>query len=253
MGGKHMLYIAICDDEQAEINNIRVVVEPFLKAQAVVFQVKEFLSGSDLITSKTKYDIIFLDISMEEMNGVEVGRAIYQKNRKVKIIYITSYSEYFDDALNHVHAFAYIQKPIHKEKLINQVAELLQNISEDKKNQIEIEFYNVTMIRNKDLPKVTLPLSSIIYFEYVKATRKIRVVTEDAVYIFKGTFSDVIKKMEIYDFEICCRGIMVNLLYVMSAKGDAILLNNGDQLSLAPKRAVAFKEKLHDYIHRSVL
>lgn len=67
------------------------VVDMIEKAR---FHIDEFHSGQELLNSGMHYDIILLDIDMPEMNGLDTARLLRQKDKNVKLIYITNYSDY---------------------------------------------------------------------------------------------------------------------------------------------------------------
>lgn len=251
-----MFNIAICDDERKEAKTIKTMLETFLKEHLLIYNIHIFTSGEALLASSENFDFIFLDISMEGINGIETGMKLYQKSRKIRLIYITGYQEYCKDAVNHAHAFAYLSKPVAKEQLAKQVSELIKEIGEDKGNEIEIELLNVTRIGEDDqkiYPIVQIPISHILYVEYVKAGRKIRVRTKTEIYEYSGTMAELEQKMKLYDFETCYRGILVNFEHVMKVKGDTIYLVTGEKLPLSQKRRTEFREQLSNYVHRSIL
>lgn len=142
-----MFKVAICDDELNEAGVIKELVEEFMKDHGILYSIQIFLSGEELIVSSVSFDFVFLDISMGGMNGIEAGTKLYQRNRTVRIIYITGYNGYCYDAINCAHAFAYLPKPVEKEQLIDHISELVQVIGLDRGNDIEIVLSNVN--RNK--------------------------------------------------------------------------------------------------------
>jgi two-component system response regulator LytT len=250
-----MFKVAICDDELNEAAVIKQVVEEFMNNYGILYSIQLFLSGEDLIGSSVSFDFVFLDISMGGMNGIEAGMKLYQRNRKVRIIYITGYNAYCNDAINYAHAFAYLAKPVEKELLIDHISELIQVIGLDRGNDIEIVLSNVTEINEsgeKEYPVIKVSVSKILYYEYVKAARKIRVKTMEKTYEYIGTIANVEQRMEIYGFSTCYRGVIVNLEHVAKVKGDMVYLNTGERLPLSQKRVIAFKEQLNDYVHRSI-
>ena len=68
-------------------------------------------------------DIAFLDIHMRGMNGVELAKALKEVNPKMNIIFVTGFSEYAGDAMK-LHASGYIMKPVTKEKIETELADL---------------------------------------------------------------------------------------------------------------------------------
>ncbi len=250
-----MFRVAICDDEWNEAAAIKELVEEFMNNHGILYSIQMFPSGEELIASSISFDFVFLDISMGGMNGIEAGMKLYQRNRKVRIIYITGYDGYCNDAINRAHAFAYLPKPVEKKQLTDHVSELVQVIGLDRGNDIEIVLTNVTEISDsgkKEYPAIKVTVSKILYFEYVKTARKIRVKTLKKTYEYIGTIADVEQRMELYGFGTCYRGVIVNFEHVAKVKGDMVYLNTGERLPLSQKRVIAFKEHLNNYVHRSI-
>lgn len=89
-----MLEVAICDDDKEDLDKVALVLDKILSEYHVKYQIRSFLSANELLNSNDKIDIGILDISMEELGGITLGRKLKEKNHDIKIIYITSYEEY---------------------------------------------------------------------------------------------------------------------------------------------------------------
>ena len=96
---------------------------------------------------------------------------------------------------------------------------------------------------------LALPINSILYFEYVKSGKKIRIVMENAVYEYPDTMHSLEIRMSSYGFETSCRGILVSLRNVAKIKGYEVMLKNGLTVPLSQKRVAQFKKRLNEYIH----
>ena len=77
-------------------------------------------SGEEFLESGKNYDLLFLDIDMKGMDGIETARKIRLRDKKLKIVYVTAYREYAGKAFS-VHAFGYLLKPVKKERLFAQI------------------------------------------------------------------------------------------------------------------------------------
>lgn len=106
-----MKKIAICDDEPA----VRKQMEAYFKELESVFCISYFESGETLLESDVLYDVIFLDIDMKGISGIDTARKIRVRDKKAKIIYVTAYEDFREYAFG-VHAFGYLVKPVEKEK-----------------------------------------------------------------------------------------------------------------------------------------
>lgn len=113
--------IAVCDDDETAVSFLRELIESYPKQG---FCVDGYSSGEELLGAGCIYDMIFLDIDMKGIDGIETARRIRAHDRKVKIVYVTSYKEYAGRAFS-VHAFGYLLKPVKQEKVWKQVEDAM--------------------------------------------------------------------------------------------------------------------------------
>lgn len=248
-----MINIAICDNEECELRTLREIITEIMSQYKIPCEIYDFRKGEDLLESGMEFQLVFLDIIMDGKNGIDIGNEIYRRNRRIKIIYQTNFSQYCKEAINHSHAFAYLEKPLTKKVVEEQIEEFLK--CEESVKETRIEFEKVTVVQNGipiERQVVSLPVDKIIYFEYLKAQRRIRIVTEDTEYIYKETMNVLENRMKPFGFEISCRGILVNLAKVIKIEGYTVLMSNERRIALSQRRVLEFKMRMNDYIHNSL-
>ena len=107
--------IAICDDEQNASTHLVELLRVLEVQHDYGFSITVYNSSKQLLdTYQTphKYDILFLDVEMPELSGLELARIIRNlPDSAVKIIFTSNYPQYMQDSFN-VSAFQYLQKPI---------------------------------------------------------------------------------------------------------------------------------------------
>ena len=135
--------IAICDNDREEAGFLKALVLDILGEQDISCEIFSFEQGEELLESELDYQIVFLDIMLDGKNGVDVGNEIYRRNRRIKIIFQTNFDEYYREALNRSHAFAYLEKPIEKEELREQLEELLKDGGDKQDSRIVFEHVTV--------------------------------------------------------------------------------------------------------------
>lgn len=177
--------IAICDDEE----NIRIYICKLIQKQETFCKITEFSSGKELLefqdeTNAEEIDILFLDISMGDEDGMTVAKQLRSQMESKKeavwgslplLIFVTGYPEYMQEAFS-VNAFQYIVKPI-QESNFEQV--FAQTIRE----------YQYLMAKKKEKPKEVLvrngnrtrsvSADDIYYIEKMSHIRNIREKIED--------------------------------------------------------------------------
>ena len=123
-----MLEIAVCDDDIADLECAVNMLHKIFTSQQIAYHIEQFVSANQMLENISYIDIGILDISMEELNGIKLGRKLKEKFPDVKLVYITSYEEYCMQVINEVHAFSFLCKPLEYDKLELQILELLNQL-----------------------------------------------------------------------------------------------------------------------------
>lgn len=124
----NMLEIAVCDDDIADLECAVNMLHKIFTSQKIAYHIEKFMSANQMLENISRIDIGILDISMEELNGIKLGRKLKEKFPDVKLVYITSYEEYCMQVINEVHAFSFLCKPLEYDKLELQILELLNQL-----------------------------------------------------------------------------------------------------------------------------
>ena len=243
-----MIEIAVCDDDANDLDYAVNILHEIFTAQNIGYHIKTFLSANEMLNDIRKIDIGILDIAMNELNGIKLGRKLKEKFPNVKLIYITSYEEYCMQAINDVHAFSFLCKPLDSCKMQKQIIEVLNGIPN---NIIEKEFYKVTDSKQREYASIKLKLEDILYFEYIKRQRKAEIVLTDETYECECVFEKLVEELQQYDFVVNCRGNLVNLSHIEKIKGFSIFLDNVKELQIAQKLIVDFRTKMNEFLQRN--
>lgn len=249
-----MLQIAICDDDQRDLKRLELILEKIMEKYSIRYNIVAYDSGEELLKSQDMFHLIFLDIRMEKMDGIEIGKKIYRRNRNVKVIFQTHYGEYFGDAVNKSHAFAFLKKPLSEAAVEMQIREFFE--TKESVQEIWMEFRHINYLSEKNnLEKeiLKLPIRDIFYFEYLKRERNVKVVTERGIFSYSEVMNLLEKRMRPFGFEICSRGILVNMDKIQRIKGHNILLCNNNIIPLSQRRTVYFKERMNEFTHDSFI
>lgn len=229
-----MIRVAICDDESKVAEKINDSVNFFLTDNKYNFTVEKYYSGESLVESKKKYDLIFLDIEMKELNGIETAQAIRSEDVDVKIVYITSYTDYWRRAYK-VHAFDFISKPFSDEDIHNVLKDFLRIYNAENEKTVELKTADgAAVLKTKD----------ILYF-YIKdkEKRKVIVNTSHGEYVSTESLKEIYERLDSEEFYKAHKSCIVNLRYVQSMgknNGGDIIMTNGTNIPLAIKKQKEF-------------
>lgn len=248
-----MLQIAICDDDAKDSGNMQCLLEDVLQGYSIRYGIQIFDTGEELLTSQVSFDLVFMDIKLNEENGIEIGKKLYWKNKSCKIIFQTYFNEYCGDAVNKSHAFAFLEKPVGREALEEQLREYLKTREDIQEMWVSFEVVGESSSEQETKKqRIRLPVKSILYFECQKTGRAVAVITEKERFLCKGSFEDMQKQMEPFGFEVCNRGIMVNLDKIAGLDRRDITMLNGDKLPLSQRRNSVFRERLQGFFHNPI-
>ncbi len=130
-----MIKIGICDDEQIVRELLKQKVEICLREAGVRADILFFQRGQELLETEEDLDILFLDIEMPEMDGIEAGKKLRQKGNNCKIIVATSMVERFKEAF-YIDAFRFVTKPFEMEEIREALFALLETWHETDKIEV---------------------------------------------------------------------------------------------------------------------
>ena len=185
--------IVICDDNQVEQKQCREVLSEVVQKHEIATVSFEFYNtGKELIKNWIwdNNSILFLDIHMPEMKGIEAARLLRQNGYQGEIIFLTASKEHVLDAFD-VEAFHYLIKDEVEKQKIEEVFLRAHRQIEDKRRKY------ITLSRRGDIRNV--PLDSINYFEM-----KNRIITvyygQKESFSFYSTMDKLEKKLAGEDF-----------------------------------------------------
>lgn len=90
-----MIRIAICEDDSFFLKKEKDLIENYIEKKCNDYQIETYVSGKELMACyKDSYDVIFLDVAMEEMDGLAIAKWMREQKSKAYIVFITAYAEY---------------------------------------------------------------------------------------------------------------------------------------------------------------
>ena len=233
-----MLRIAICDDMPAFLQTAKEAVEQWQPGNIRVC-VETFCDGDALIAahSRNPFDIIFLDVVMPLLNGIEAAAELRKEDKTVKIVFLTSSPEYAVESYE-VKADNYLLKPINKEKLYTCLDELYATILDTART--------VVVRSGNGLHRV--PIRDILYVEsqgkIVVFTLKenVALATADPLYSFED-------KLTAADgFFKCHRSYLVNFNQIRSYAAKELTMADGCRIPIARSSQKQFEAEYFAYL-----
>lgn len=227
----NMLKIAICEDDPAMNEYIKSYISKACKTSPIEYSTECFLSGEDLLKKLNAgyfFDLIYLEISMEGISGIDVAKQLRERlcNVKTLLIFISSYEEKTIELFEY-NTFRILIKPIDQDKFTKYFMDVCKYL--DIKQIKCLEFKEIRG------DKESVPFEDIIYLE--STGRVIQLVTLYSKYFFYGKLKEIALNFQGEDFIRIHNSILVNFEYISLMRYGSVLLKNGETKDISgPKR-----------------
>lgn len=229
--------ICICDDELDCCILLKDKIKDFFKKRNITICIETFNSLNSFLNCTSEFDIIFMDIELQDGNALEYLKK-NQGYRKNFLVIVTSHDE---EALNgyKVRAFRFLTKPLVKEELV----ETLESIMIEYTN-------NKAIIVTSSLCHVVIKLDDIIYVE--AAGKEVGIRTTKDFIASKEPLKCIADKMNIDKFFAPHRSYIVNFDYIKTFDKKYITMQNGERITISRLRYQSFANCFYEYIRRKI-
>ena len=237
-GGYITLNIAIIDDVQQDLDTLGRAAQNYYEDRQIMVQIQSFSSPAAFWKAYTpgKYDLIFLDIYMDQDNGMDVAVRIREAGDSCSLIFVTS-SDAFAVASYDVQAAYYLLKPLDTAKLMK-VLDTIQI-----KNAQDVRYIEVIC----DRTPVRVPVKTILYADTFH--NAVQLHTDAGVlriYLTFQKFEELIQDLPC--FLSCYRGCLVNMDRIHKTLEDSFLLDNQEVVQIRKRGANAIKKEYLNYL-----
>ena len=216
--------ILICDDEQAVGERVLQLTEDFFASREIPIHCTLCTSGEEALTHKDEpFHLALLDVDLDTMSGIALGRELKEQNPELVLVYISAYLEFAPEGYT-VNAYRYILKRDLDRMLPRCFEDLLAEESR------RCRTLTVHLGRND----VELPLDHIYYLE--SDLRKINVygdVPHQPLCSYYGKLTDLPENLFENGFLRVGRSYVVNMKYIRRISNYKVILRSGEELSVS--------------------
>ena len=229
--------IAIIEDSGQELSLLERCLQSYLSSRQVYRVIDTYTSGEAFLENwpSKSYDLVFLDILMEGISGIEVARKIRETDSECLLIFISSSKEYALQGFE-VRAFDYLLKPLSEERF-QKTMDLCQNELAKHIRYIEVK-------ESRTLVKI--PLNEIIYTDYYN--HYIQIHTAARLIRSYQQFDVFSPLLLCYPQFLCCyRNCIVNMDHVDSVDKHDFVMENGERVPIARGNRNSIYQQYADY------
>lgn len=235
----NMLSIAVCDDEVVECCRLARKIKESLEQMNIMCTIRQFCSGRELLQAPESFDIIFLDIIMDDLDGMKTAQKFRDRACENILVFVSSSREYVFEAYD-VEAFHYLLKPVDDKKLGSILRKAVRKTESRSQDFI---------IVSRERQKKKLFLHGIYYFE--AKGRILDVHGADGIFTYYGQIGEMEDKLREKGFFRCHKSFLANLEYVNSYNRQELMLDNGERIAIAKRRYEAFCQEILRFMRES--
>ncbi len=231
-----MIRIAICDDEKHMSDHIRSFVSDFFRKKNREISLRMFSSGEELLSCNGQIDILFLDIQMKEMDGMETARKLRAGQFRGVLIFITVLKEMVFQSFE-VQAYDYLVKPVDEKqfgKTMERLFASMQNASED------------SLLVQKGYEGRIIPKDEIVFCEIIDRKIYLNLVSGDVVDYYER-IENLETKLD-KRFYRCHRSYLINLKHLKGYKNGTACMDNGKEIPVSRLRSKEFSGVVLQYM-----
>lgn len=209
--------IVFCDDEPLILAQLQKLVQDFFNTLGGAQpEFAAYESGDLLIQNETRVDIAFLDVEMPGVSGIHIGAKLKERNPQVKIIIVTAYPDYLDEAMR-FQVFRYLSKPIEKTRLFRNLKHAVYAYNMESR-EYPISTSEGVFIRRAE---------EIVCAETIE--RKVMVHTADEQFVSSKSIDYWRQTLNLPCFYSTHRSYIINMRYVFNIYKDTVVLKYADK------------------------
>lgn len=233
-----MIRLAVCDDEQYDRERIRQLLSQYLDKKQLEYTVHLFSSGREFLSleeNAVKYDVVFMDISMDEMDGLETARQIRAFHTETCIVLVTSFIDYVLEGYK-VNAVRYIMKDMLETALPECMNAILR----------KMRLQQVTFVFSEGEKR--LYTDNLLYVESRKHKSVFYYLEAEPVnYQIYCKLDEVEERLAEYDFLRVHKSYLVNMRHIRKISNYTVFLDTGLELPVPRLRYQTVKEAFVAY------
>lgn len=234
-----MIKIAVCDDEEKHVKKIINLLKQNFTDQGIsIYEIDPYISGEEFLNCSNllDYDVIFLDINMPDINGLEVAEKLRHKNPNILLVFITAFMDYALEGYK-LEAMRFLLKDMLEEMLPECIEAVIRKLSLQAK---KIEYNFIEGSRN-------VSVDSILYIESQMHKLLFNLFEfKPARYSLYGKLDDIELKLATYGFLRIHKSFLVNTKYILNIANYKVQLYDGRQLPVPREKFQFVKERYYE-------
>lgn len=229
--------ILICDDEPIYLEQMYIHVKEYMDNRFIECDITKTTDPKSITNSEKSFDLAFLDIQMEQVDGISLAKTLKQRNGKLALFFVTNYDKYQDDAMD-LQAFRFFSKPFNVDRLYSGLDKAME--------YIDGSYVDVFLCGEGTCRRILV--DDILYI--TRYNRRVIMMTKGGSFILKENFDYWCNALPSLFFYQVHSSFYVNLHYVDTYSYSELTLTNGERIPIASRKQAAFRKFWFEYLRR---
>jgi DNA-binding LytR/AlgR family response regulator len=228
--------IAICDDEEYIRRQVCALCEKYLKEKQMVYTLQTFNSGEELLAYAEGINLVFLDIAMPGMDGIELKDRLKMIDRNLLIIFLTSHKDMMGYAFG-TNVSDFLIKPLQESLFCKALEKAITEFQNNLLIDVGDNKYPI-YIKSRDIIYIT---SDHIYTEVLTITK---------TYMLRKSLTDWARILPGNSFFRIGNSYLVNMEYIKEIKSK-LIMENGEQLNVSRGKKKDFLKAYDEFLKQT--
>lgn len=235
-----MIKMAILEDEDASARRLSDTIMQYCNAHTINYSIDRYKSAIELCDNyRPVYDIIFMDIVLPMMNGIDAAKELRKYDDTVILIFVTDMANLAVKGYE-VNALDFIIKPVEYSSFAIKMERAL-NVLRHRRS------VNVCIQVDRTIKRMSA--DKIYYIEIIH--HNLIYHTEEGIIKSRGTLDKLETQLVSENFVRCNACYLVNMKFVVEVSGDNVVVA-GDTLKISRAKKKAFMQALTNYLGKMV-
>lgn len=209
-----MLLVSIVDSHEKDVAHLQGLISDYFRRTGVAYAEQVYKNGMEFIRSSDNSDIVFMDIQLNRLDGLETARIMRKLGSEAQLIFVTRSAEFAIRGYE-VDALDFILKPAGKSNIAFALDKAIKHLERRSSVSLAIKLPNgLASLSSNDITYVEVFDHNLVYH------------TTKGDFNVRGRLSDVYEKLDPERFMICNRSFIVNLRYVSGIWSDYVLIGD---------------------------
>lgn len=237
-----MYQLALVEDERDAADALAAFIERYSRERSEEFEITRFGNAIDFEMCRQRFDLVFMDIQMPGINGMEAARLLRTYDDETPIIFVTNLAQYAVRGYE-VGALDFIVKPVTYFNFRMRMDKAMRHIRRNVGRSITIS--------TRDGLRV-IPFSDIEYVEVSRHDLAYHLYGEKDPFIVYGSLVAFEEQVSGGPFVRISNSCLVNMNHIRSVKGPALLLRSGETLYFSRSRKREAVETITEFLGGSI-